>query len=110
MGRQGKQRNTWVKFTDTDIGLIVQTLPPGVDPARLELLPKVLQDWGRIDLPRHLSISPRAFRERTKAVDVVFKGARELLQAFDALDEAGLRRVAHYVGVHETAVMEKPAY
>jgi hypothetical protein len=109
MGEKVRPANGPVEFDDSDIELITQTLPQGVAQGRLELLPQILHEWGRTDVPRHLSVSPRAIRERTKTVDVFIQRARDLLEADNALDEPARRRVAYQIAGYETVHIEKAA-
>ena len=94
MGSKEKSASVAVRFAAPDVDLIMQSLPNGVAQKRLESLPKILSEWDRAELPRHLSLeSLKIIREREKNVEVFEKQAHALLQAFNALDEAGLRRI-----------------
>jgi hypothetical protein len=104
MRRKGKSANIAVRFADLDVDQIIQSLPNGVAQKRLKLLPEILHEWGRTELPRHLSLeSLKIIRDRGKKVEVFEKRARALLQAFDALDDLGLQRVAHRMATDETS-------
>ncbi len=106
MGRKRKSANIAVKFAARDIDLIVQSLPNGVSKKGLKLLPKVLREWSRTELPRHLSLeSLKIIRERGKKVELFEKHASALLHALDALDDLGRRRIVHRVATRETAVV-----
>ena len=72
-----------------EIERVIQSLPKNVPQRRLDLLPKVLREWSRHDLPSHLSerFSPKAVARRRKQVEAVEKQASSLLVALDALDE-----------------------
>ena len=109
----GKEKsvNIEVKFARPDVDLITQSLPLGIAEKRLQLLPKILQEWSSIELPRHLSLeSLKIIRERRKKVEVFEKYARALLQAFDALDDAGLRRIAYRIATNETPIVTQTEF
>jgi hypothetical protein len=83
-----------IRFAAPDVDQIIQSLPNGIAQKRLKLLPKILREWSRTELPRHLSLeSLKIIRDRGKKVEVFEKHARALLQAFNALDDSGLRRI-----------------
>jgi hypothetical protein len=106
MGGKGKSANIVVRFAAPDVHLIIQSLPNGIAQNRLKLFPKILREWGRTELPRHLSLeSLKNNRDRRKKVEVFGKHARALLQAFDALDDVGLRRVRHRIATQKTSIV-----
>jgi len=75
-------------FTDREITLIVGSLPAGIPKRRLKLIPKILRDWCKEELPKDLfeesTKIKRARVKRLKAVDVY---AKKLLEALDAIDQ-----------------------
>lgn len=76
------------QFTDREIGLIKAVLPNDVDPRRLELLPQILREWARVDLPDHFSWESAASqRQRHARLTKVGKIAASLLRATEDLDE-----------------------
>jgi len=96
----GKKGNTSVRFANSDIQLIIQSLPSGIARNRLKLFPKIIREWSRTELPRHLSLeSLKAIRDRGKKVEAFENNARALMQALNALDDAGLRRIEHRIAV-----------
>src|SRR5262249_9527610 len=74
-----------------EIERVIQSLPKNVPQHRLDLLPKVLREWSRHDLPLHLSerFSPKTIARLRKQVEAVEKQASSLLMALKALDEDG---------------------
>ena len=72
-------------FTPREVELIIRSLPEGLDQRRLKLLPKILREWARNDLPMNLSAIPAKTRlARIKRLGKVSDCARKLLQALDA--------------------------
>jgi hypothetical protein len=57
-----------VEFTDRDLKLIAASLPDLIDQRRLDLLPQILRDWGRTDLPMHLRLKPEPLERRRESV------------------------------------------
>jgi hypothetical protein len=53
-----------VEFADRDINLIAASLPNLIDQRRLDLLPRILRDWGCTDLPMHLQQKPEPLERR----------------------------------------------
>jgi hypothetical protein len=87
-----------VEFTDREMRLISGSLPAAVDRRRLDLLPQVLREWGREDLPMHLQHKPESVkrrRDRFWRLALVEKRAKELNEALAALDESDHRATAH---------------
>ena len=75
-------------FTDRDIERIRQSLPDGVDPQRLKLLPKILRDWAATDLSLHLSMPTAKERgDRIKRLEALAASSKSLVQALDAVDQ-----------------------
>jgi len=57
--------NTTPQFDERAVEQIRASLPKGIDQRRLDLLPRVLNEWSRTDLREHLSRESRAtVRER----------------------------------------------
>jgi hypothetical protein len=80
-----------VEFTDREINLIAASLPNLIDQRRLDLLPRILRDWGCTDLPMHLQQKPEPLerrRERFQRLVSVEKGAKLLNEALAAIDHA----------------------
>jgi hypothetical protein len=78
-----------VEFTDRDINLIAASLPNLIDQRRLDLLPRILRDWGCTDLPMHLQQKPEPLerrRERFQRLVSVEKRAKLLNEALAAID------------------------
>ena len=74
-------------FTDRHIELIRRSLPDGVDPQRLKLLPKILHEWAATDLQLHLSMPTAKKRgDRIKRLEALAASSTNLLQALDAVD------------------------
>ena len=61
------QRNA-VEFTDRDLELIKRALPQNSDQRRLALLPDIIRDWGRIDLPKCFGLGPIRSRYERSAI------------------------------------------
>jgi hypothetical protein len=65
-------------------------LPKPLNERRCRLLPKILREWSRVDLKRHLSHESRAqLRARIKKLETVKKDALQLMNTLDGLDEDG---------------------
>jgi len=80
-----------VRFTDRELGLIALSLPKVINQQRRDLLPDILRDWGRTDLPGHLWQKPEPIQERRQRrlrLERVEADAKELNEALAALDEA----------------------
>src|SRR6266852_3397486 len=59
------ERDGWPEFTDDDVRRIVAWLPEEIDLRRRKLLPQILREWARVDLPEHFAREPvTAVRER----------------------------------------------
>ena len=79
-----------VKFTDREIRLISGSLSAGADQRRLAVLPQVLREWGREDLPINLQHKPEPAerrRDRFRRLTLVEARAKQLNEALAALDE-----------------------
>ena len=77
-----------VLFSDDVVTSLSCSLPEPICERRRELLPQMLREWGRTDLPRWLSLDTRAAaRARIKRVERVRNCARALLRALDDADE-----------------------
>ena len=80
-----------VRFTDRELRLITSSLPKVINQHRLDLLPDILRNWGRTDLPGHLRQKPEPIQERRQRrlrLERVEAAAKELNEALAALDEA----------------------
>jgi hypothetical protein len=87
-----------IEFTDRDLRLITDSLPKEVDELRLNLFPQILQEWGRTDLPKLLSLKPEPREVQTAQLELVTAArihAAGLCQALDALDALGALDVRH---------------
>jgi hypothetical protein len=80
-----------IKFTERDIRLIVNSLPSGIDPRRIEILPLLLREWARVELRWHFARMPLPLlaQERMRLKKVA-KRADALIRALDELE--GLHR------------------
>ncbi len=75
-----------VEFNERDLSLITLALPADCDPHRLELLPRILAEWGRTDLPEHLKLEPPSeSASRNSRLATVAKKAEALVKALEAL-------------------------
>jgi hypothetical protein len=82
--------DTFTTFNNVDLKRIAASLPDGVDQARRDRLPSILEEWARTDLQENLSRESQATRrERRRRLQVVEGRARDLLQSIEALDPAG---------------------
>jgi hypothetical protein len=63
-------------------------LPKPLPQHRRELLPRILQEWGRIDLRQHLSMaSPAIIRKRINSLEKIKASACQLSDALNKLDK-----------------------
>jgi len=73
---------------------LVRILPKPPSQRRCELLPRILQEWGRTDLRQHLSRESRAIiRKRINRLEKVKSSAHQLsdaLKRFDKRDQTTL--------------------
>jgi hypothetical protein len=74
-----------VAFNASEVELVIHSLPNVVDHRRLKLLPKILREWARTDLPQHyLSTEPtKTKRERLERLRTVSDCAGKLSRALD---------------------------
>ena len=94
--------NTTPQFDERAVEQIRASLPKGIDQRRLDLLPRVLNEWSRADLREHLSRDTRAAsRKRFAQLTNVGKRATHLRQAFEALDQRGWVWIAQEIGREE---------
>jgi hypothetical protein len=71
-------------------GELQSGLPKPLNRRRCRLLPKILREWSRTDLQKHLSHASRAeFRARIKKLETVKKNALQLMNELDGVDEDG---------------------
>ena len=69
------------KFNERAVKQIRASLPRGIDQRRLDLLPRVLNEWSRTDLREHLSRETRATsRERYAQLSKIAPRANDLQQ------------------------------
>ncbi|HMF24220.1 MAG TPA: hypothetical protein VKG24_19165 [Pseudolabrys sp.] len=63
-------------------------MPKPLPQHRRELLPRILQEWGRIDLRQHLSMaSPAIIRKRINRLEKIKASACQLSDALNKLDK-----------------------
>jgi hypothetical protein len=94
--------NTTPHFDERAVEQIRASLPKGIDQRRLDLLPRVLNEWSRADLREHLSRDTRAAsRKRFAQLTNVGKCATHLRQALEALDQRGWVWIAQEIGREE---------
>ena len=90
------------QFDERAVEQIRASLPTSIDQRRLDLLPRVLNEWSRADLREHLSRDTRAAsRKRFAQLTNVGKCATHLRQAFEALDQRGWVWIAQEIGREE---------
>jgi hypothetical protein len=71
-----------------------RTFPKPLPQKRCELLPRILDEWGRTDLRRHLSRESRAIiRERIRRLKTVKASACRLSDALDEIDKLDQRTI-----------------
>jgi hypothetical protein len=76
-----------LRFGDRQIRLILEALPEGISGKKLELLPKILNEWFDNDLKRSLfREDPAVAKGRVKPVQRIAKHAAGLLAALDEFD------------------------
>jgi hypothetical protein len=60
-----------IEFTSRDLRLIEKALPNNANQRRLRLLPDIIHDWVRIDLPRLFSMTPEPVEVRMSTTSVL---------------------------------------
>jgi hypothetical protein len=86
------------QFSEHAVELIKASLPAGIDPRRLELLPLILNEWSRTDLREHLSRESRKIvRKRYNQLKNIGKYANDLWQELEALDQRGISWIAQEI-------------
>jgi hypothetical protein len=91
-----------IEFTDRDIGLIANSLPPGTDRQRIEMLALLLREWAQVDLRWHFVGTPlHALARQRKGLEKIAKQAAVMIEALDALDGFGRWKLVELVGVAE---------
>jgi hypothetical protein len=71
-------------FNLHEVELIFQSLPDEVDQRRLKLLPKILREWAKTDLPPKLLTEPAKTRQqRLKLLKAISNYATKLSQALN---------------------------
>ena len=94
--------NTTPQFDERAVEQIRASLPKGIDQRRLDLLPRVLNEWSRTDLREHLSRESRAtVRERYDQLSKIGTRANDLRQALEAIDQRGKSWIAQEIGREE---------
>jgi hypothetical protein len=72
-----------------NIDRLCHALPEPLCERRRELLPRVLREWWRVELQRHLSMKSRAaIRQQIQKLERASKLARDLSNALNALDDS----------------------
>src|SRR5262245_5324948 len=90
------------RFDERAVERIRASLPKGIDQRRVDLLPRVLNEWSRTDLTEHLSRdTPAASRKRFAQLTNVGKYATHLRQALEAIDQPGKSWIAYEIGREE---------
>jgi hypothetical protein len=74
------------EFTAKQITQIINSLPPGIPEARAELLPRILKDWSKVDLPNYFSIDTGERVDLIKRLNTVSSAASKLSKALDAIN------------------------
>jgi hypothetical protein len=94
--------NTTPHFDERAVEQIRASLPKGIDQRRLDLLPRILNEWSRTDLREHLSRESRAtVRERYDQLSKIGTRANDLRQALEAIDQRGKSWIAQEIGREE---------
>jgi hypothetical protein len=74
-------------LTSEQIDALVSALPGCTNAHRRELLPRVLEEWGRTDLEEHLErATPERFRAERRQMKRLAKCASKLALALSGLD------------------------
>jgi hypothetical protein len=88
------QRKSAFELSDELMTAVTNSLPKRLCNRRLELLPRILQEWSRTDLPKLLSMELGAITlERIKKLENVKKSARQLLDALEQVGKPDRRRI-----------------
>lgn len=91
-----------IEFSERDIRLIQCSLPPGIDPERIELLPSLLREWARVDLRWHFARTPLPVLARQRMrMKKVAKRAAALIQALDELEGLDRWSLVERLGIAE---------
>jgi hypothetical protein len=86
-------------FNECAVKQICDSLPKGIDQRRLDLLPRVLNEWSGTLLREHLSRdTPATRRKRDARLTKVGKYATHLRQALEAIDQRGKSWIAQEIG------------
>jgi hypothetical protein len=81
--------SSFPEFTDHSLHLIADSLPPKVNPKRLDLLSRIFREWAQIDLPEHLSREANGRRrKRIGTLRSIDNYASKLLRALSELEQA----------------------
>jgi hypothetical protein len=95
-GRFRLDESKSIKFTSRELGLIAKGLPKNTVERRLALLPDIIRDWGRTDLPRHFWVKPEPVEvrnERYRRLKRFETAVNEHADAFAALDKKDRNRI-----------------
>ena len=77
-----------LRFGERQIQLILKALPEGISSRKLELLPKILNEWSDYYLKLSLfRVDPTVAKERAKRMKAIAKYAGELLGALDEFED-----------------------
>src|SRR5262245_61576651 len=82
-------------FTNEQIKKLVAALPGCVDAQRRRLLPRIVKEWGQIDLEEHLRRSTsKQIQARRQQIEEVAKRSLELKRALSELKPHGRFAIA----------------
>ena len=94
--------NITPQFDELAVERIRASLPKGIDQRRLNLLPRLLNEWSRTDLREHLSREARAtVRGRYQQLSKIGSRAHDLREALEAIDQPGMSWIAQEIGREE---------
>jgi hypothetical protein len=94
-------------FNECAVKQICASLPKGIDQRRLDLLPRVLNEWSGTLLREHLSRdTPATRRKRDARLTKVGKYATHLRQALEAIDQRGKSWIAQETA-ERTALLQR---
>jgi hypothetical protein len=84
----GNKKDLPVVFSAQNIRDIADALPKPVCERRRELLPQIIGEWGRADLPRHLTMLPlKIIHARMRKAKQAGQHACDLLQVLKSADD-----------------------
>jgi hypothetical protein len=81
--------SSFPQFTDHSLHLIAGSLPPNVNPRRLDLLSRIFREWAQTDLKEHLSRKANGRRQkRIGTLRSIDNHGNKLLRALSELEQA----------------------